>query len=267
MHRRSVAVALAVCGVVAVGAQTAKPTFEVASVKRNLSGSSSWGIRPQAGGVFNATNISVAAFVRFAYSIQDYQLVGGPDWVQRDRFDIAARAGRDVPTTELRPMVQALLEDRFKLVVHNEQREMPSFALVLARSDGRVGPGLQKLTDGCAKSNAQSKGPSDAPPGAVRSSGCGQIAVVVNMASREVGAPVIDKTGLIGMWDVFLYYSPDGARPFGGPLFLSPDRPAPDPNLPSFFTALQEQLGLKLERQQGLVDVLVIDSVQQPTEN
>ncbi len=82
-----------------------------------------------------------------------------------------------------------------------------------------------------------------------------------------MGAPVLDKTGLTGMFDMSLYYSPDGARPFSGPLLPSPDRPPADPNLPSFAAALQEQFGLKLERQQGTVDVLVIDSVQQPTEN
>ena len=263
MRGRYVAI-LVLCSVVALNAQTPKPTFEVASVKRNLSGSLSSSVSPRPGGIYNATNTALSSFIQFAYSVEDYQLIGRPSWVQTDRFDIAARAGREVPTIELRQMVQSLLEDRFKLVTHREQREMSIYMLVLARSDGRLGSGFQRVDD-CKE--AKSRGPEDSPSGARRSNGCGSLSLVASMASWTLGAPVVDKTGVSGLFDVFIYYSPEGLRQLGGTVLASPDRPLPDPSLPSYPAALQEQLGLKLESTRGPVDVLVIDSVQQPTEN
>jgi uncharacterized protein (TIGR03435 family) len=240
--------------IVTLDAQTPKPTFEVASVKPNLSGSWGFNVSPRPG-FYSATNVPVAVLIQFAYDLQDYQLVGGPGWALTARFDIAARPGREVPTMEQRLMMQSLLEDRFKLVMHTEQREMPVFALVLARSDGRLGPNLRRMPDDCVKVKTGANG-------------CGPISVVVNSASRQLRAPVIDKTGLTGLFNFSLHYSSDGTGPpFLPPIPSSPDRPADDPNAPSYTAALQEQLGLKLESSRGPVDVLVIDSVQQPTEN
>jgi len=243
---------------------SSKARFEVASVKRNTSGSGGYSANPQPGG-YNATNVPLPLIIQFAYVVDDYRLLGGPGWIQSTRFDIAARANRDVPLADVREMLQSLLQDRFMLVTHREQREMPVFALRLARSDGRLGPGLKRVDDNCARSNDAGKGPGDAPPGAVRWNACGPIAIVASMASRELGTPVRDQTGVTGTFDMFLYRSPEGSRQVGG--VPRADSGAADPNLPSFPAALQEQLGLKLESGRGPVDVLVIDSVQQPTDN
>ncbi len=156
---------VAVGMLVTLSAQTSKPTFEVASVKRNTSGSGGWNVSPRPGGVYNATNAVLPLFIQFAFDIDDYQLLGGPSWMQTDRFDIAARAGRETPTAELRLMMQTLLEDRFKLIIHKEQRDMSIFALVLERSDGRLGEGLKSVDD-CAKANQTVRDSRDAPTGA-----------------------------------------------------------------------------------------------------
>lgn len=92
------------------------------------------------GGVVNVTKITVLSAVVYAYDLKHYQVVGGPDWIRNDRFTISARAGRSVPDAQIKLMLQSLLEDRFKLVTHAEQRDMPFRALVVARADGRLGP-------------------------------------------------------------------------------------------------------------------------------
>lgn len=259
--------ALALTFLLVATLQAQSPSFEVASIKRRtVPGPTAvtQGQGPGPGGAFNRINTTLLPVILFAYDMRDYQLVGGPDWMRTDRFDILARAGREVSTSDLRLMVRSLLEDRFKLVAHREQREMPIYTLVPARSDGRLGPGLKRSDDECKRLLQR---PSNVPVGAATSIGCGQAADLANMASRMMGAPVIDKTGLVGRFEHFLYYSRDGIRPFGLPSTVPSDGPAADPSLPSFQTALQDHLGLKLESTRGLVDVLVIDSVQLPTEN
>jgi uncharacterized protein (TIGR03435 family) len=131
-------------------AQSSKPAFEVVSIKRNVSGSMP--ISPQArpGGAFAATSVRLDSIMRFAYNLPDYRLIGGPGWVRTDRFDIEARAGRDVSSEGVRLMVQTLLEDRFQLAVHREQREMPIYALLLTRDDKRLGPNLRESGAGCS---------------------------------------------------------------------------------------------------------------------
>jgi uncharacterized protein (TIGR03435 family) len=232
-----------------------KPKFEVASVKRRAEPIFSPGNNRNFGGVFVRESTTLERLILYAYDLRDYQLVGGPAWVRSPvLFEVAASAGKDVPEAELRLMVQSMLGDRFRLVAHHEKREMPIYDLVLARSDGRLGPGLtKKLDDDCTKPTSASAVRSVRPVGA---SGCGQIARVANVARGLMRAPVADKTGLVGTYEFVMFYSTAGAD--GQPL---------DPSLTEFPTALQEQLGLRLEASRGLVDVLVIDAVEQPTEN
>jgi len=148
-------------------------------------------------------------------------------------------------------MLQSLLEDRFKLVVRREQREMPIYSLVVERSDARLGPGLQRVDD-CKE--ARSRQPvSGVPVGPNNTAGCGPIAIIAAMAARQLSAPVVNKAGVTGTFAYSLSYSAD---------LLAANQDAP-----SFPTALRQQLGLKLEPTRGPVDVLVIDSVQPPTEN
>jgi uncharacterized protein (TIGR03435 family) len=190
-------------------------------------------------------------------------------------------------------MIRALLADRFKLVVHNETKEMPIYALVLARSDGKLGPQLKVSETDCAAMMAAGRGrgrgpammpppgppqpgapPPPPPPCGIRI-GPGNMGVggspmtqVATTLSQFAGRIVMDKTGLTGNYDFTLMWTPDQMpqRPPGAPEPLINGVPI-DPNGPSLFTAIQEQLGLKLDSQRGQVTVLVIDRAEHPTEN
>jgi uncharacterized protein (TIGR03435 family) len=258
VHRRGCIVAVAVSCGVAIAAQSSKPAFEVASVKRNLSGPFASGQNVRPGGVFSATNQSLERLIQFAYGIDAAQLEGGPGWVREYRYDVSARAAGEVPIDQLRLMVQSLVEDRFRLRVRREQREMPILELRTARSDGRVGPNLHDCSNSRDTAGISShEKPFTAPPGGSVSAGdCASLESLARMASRRLQTTVVDKTGLKGQWRYDIYYGPDLPAPGAG-----------NPDLPSFVGALREQLGLRLERASGTVEVLVIDSVQEPTED
>lgn len=242
-----------------LAAQSDASRFEVASVKPAPPPQPSNRIVAVAAapGAFNRV-ATVVSLIQIAYELQDYQVVGGPQWAREDRFDIAARAGREASFAEMRLMLRSLLAERFKLATHAEQREMSSYALVLSRSDKRLGPRLKKNDDDC-KSLVEP--PTGVPPGAVRATGCGTMATFVNTgASRQMGAPVIDATGLVGTFQWSYFY--DAAGGFLG-RGIEPD--AANVDLPQYSTALQEQLGLRLEPRRGPIPVRVIDSVERPT--
>ena len=244
-----------------------KPTFAVASVKKRVEPPGPGTLadfqrRQQQRDVFSRVNTTVAALVKYAHNIRDFQLVGGPAWIHQDHFDIEAKAASQVPTEEMRLMLQSLLEERFGLVTHKNQREMRFFAMVLARSDGGLGPYLHRMPEPCNYADFDSAEKGRPKPSGYASVGgmCARLSSFEDTASNFVELPVFDKTGLTGRWSFMLYFAP-------GPESGIQLAVAPDPNLASFPVALQEQLGLKLEATRGPVDVLVIDSVQQPTEN
>jgi bla regulator protein blaR1 len=267
-----------------------RPKFEVASVRPNTSGDNKVGIDIQPGGRATAVNAPLMMIIRSAYRLQEFQLVGAPDWVLSARYDISAKADREfpppVPGGEISPaqlMFQSLLEERFKLRVHRETRELPMYALVLARPDGRLGPQLTPSTLDCAAINAARRSgtppappkPGDRPLCSIRI-GFGQLTgtgfPLTNLASslvQFVHRSVVDRTGLSGHFDFEVKFTPDQLPP--RPPGLPADQPIRmngveiDPNGPSIFTAVQEQLGLKLDAQRGPVEVLVIDSVERPT--
>jgi uncharacterized protein (TIGR03435 family) len=261
-------------------------TFEVASVKPNKSGDQRVMLQLPPTGRFTATNIPLRLLLRQAFDVQDFQIVGGPNWLNTDRFDIIAKAPDGTVTPEqMRPMLRALLADRFKLVTHNETREMPIYSLVLARQDGKLGPKLSVAQMDCEAVFRGRRGgapppPPPAPGQPMPPIGCGLMigmgslsagGMPMNELARSlsplVGRIVIDKTGLKERYDFQLTYAPEG-RGFGpGPGPSGLEAPPVDPNTPSLFTALQEQLGLKLESERGPVDVVVIDRVEQPTED
>ena len=240
-------------------ARQSAPAFEVASVKLAPPPQPVNRVVQQVSppGTFNRTT-NVAVLIQFGYDLQEYQVVGGPSWLREDRYDVAARAGREVPLAELRLMVRSLLAERFKLVAHSEQREMSAYALVLSRADKRFGPGLKKNPDGdeCKRLVEQ---PRNVPAGAVRAAGCQLMANFAAGASRQMGAPVIDATGLVGLFEMSYYY--DAAGGFLGRGI----EPVGTVDLPQYSTALQEQLGLRLEPRRMPIPVLVIDSVERPT--
>jgi uncharacterized protein (TIGR03435 family) len=270
---------VAVVGGVLVAQTPASPTFEVASVKPNKSGTDEMvGGLAEPGGRFTVINTQLREIIRVAYRLQRYQVVGGPSWIDSDRFDITAKANASSTGPEMALMLRPLLAERFKLAVHNETRQLPLFALVVAGSAGKLGPHLRPSDADCiAEVTARLRGgaipppPTDPPHQPCGSAGgplgyttargltMGQIAFGL---SRNVGRAVMDRTGLAGYFDYELTWTPDQIpqRPPG-----APDLPPIDPNGASLFTALQEQLGLKLESTTGPVDVLVIDHVEQPT--
>lgn len=273
---RFVAVLLAVLVSALVGvpvaAQQPKPRFEVASVKVQT-GPILFGpdIVPRAkpGGMFNPTHVTVETLLWFAYDLPSYRIVGGPDWIRKETFQINATAGRDVPADQIKLMVQALLEDRFALVSHVEPREMRAQMLVRARPDGSPGPGLLPI-DECSPAvvNAlRQKSPEKylspiGNPGLI--SGCAGpgLTQFVDLLTMGLGTPVIDDTGLTGS-----FYWALRSQFRAVPAAFAARAPAADPNLPDLATALSEQMGLRLESRRGPIDVLVIDSIQPPTEN
>ena len=143
-------IAAAIGFTVPLSAGQSATAFEVASVKRNASGDDGVRIRIDPGGRFTATNMPLRFLITFIYDLQSVQLVGGPDWLTTDRFDFTATAAREVRPPEMKLMIRALLADRFGLVVHEETRDMPVYALIVARSDGRLGPKLAAASNPCA---------------------------------------------------------------------------------------------------------------------
>jgi uncharacterized protein (TIGR03435 family) len=266
------------------------PRFEVASIRPNKSGDGRVMIGMQPGGRYTATNVPLRQLIVQAYGVQQAQLIGGPDWIRNDRFDIVAKADRELTPGPPQPgvtppqqlMLRALLAERFKLAVHNETRELPVYALVLARSDKTLGPKMKVSTTDCAALMAgrgRASGPPPGPPDPTQPMQCGMrmgpgilsagsmtIAQLINSLTGPAQRIIVDRTGLTERYDAEMTYTPDqmpsGPPPPGAPV---PNFPAVDPNGPSLFTALQEQLGLKLEATKAPIDVIVIDSVEQPT--
>lgn len=256
--------------------------FEAASVKPSDPNTGPGaGIRRQPGGRFNTFNTPVRTLITFAYQIQGYQLVGGPDWIGNARYDVVAKFEGDPPP--VRPgtgadhmmlATRTLLADRFKLKVHRETRELDIYALMTARPDGKPGPKLKTAADNCspeaiaARRGAPPPAPGTGPvcgiqwlAGRVRFGGY-PLSLFATTVSSQVGRAVVDRTGLTGNWDFEMTYA---APPPQGPLPGGAEPPPTDPDAPDLFTAVREQLGLKLEATKGPVEVLVIDSIEKAT--
>lgn len=264
------------------------PAFEVASIKPNNSRSLGTQFGLPGGGRFTATNASARELVRMAYSVQDYELVGLPDWTTSAFYDINARADRDItltglggPTPPVFLMLRSLLADRFKLKTHREKRAMPVYAMVMARADRKPGPRLKPSSTDCAAifAAARAKQAAGAPPSppvppsdavlcgsrgrpGYFAAGALSIESIAGRLSGLMGRLVIDRTGLTGPYDYVLEYMPDQVVPL--PAGATPLPPI-NPNAPSLQPALEEQLGLKLESTKAPVEVIVVDSISQPT--
>lgn len=249
--------------------------FEVASIKANRA-EGGGGISTQPGGRLLAKNVTLRRVITLAYLLQDYQLVGGPGWMNTDRFDITAAAPAERASLpagihgEMLSMIRHLLTERFKLVVHEDEREMDVYALVHARADRRLGPGLRPSEINCAgkeTSRIPELLPGGRPVCAMRQSGGqwigGGVAIesLPNLLAPIVGGPVLDRTGLTGRYDIDLSFSPEAAPAPAASV------PAPTTDNVSVYTAVKEQLGLILQPQRGPVKVLVVDGLQQPTDN
>jgi uncharacterized protein (TIGR03435 family) len=256
-----------------------RPTFEVASVKPNTSGAPMVSVRTLPGGGFQAINQTLRGLIQFAYGLRAFQLTG-PSWIDDARFDVTATAGRMPMPGELQLMLRALLADRFKLVVRNETRESPVYNLVLTRNDGRLGPGLRPAdASNCRQAVPGqpvplAQGPGQLPPCGSMGGGRGgpftaRSVTLDQLAanfSNQVDRPVINRTGLTGLFDVTLEFS--GGRGGGGlgPLPPQPGEPPPPPDdRPVLSTAIQDQLGLRFENARGPVEFTVIETVSPPT--
>lgn len=284
---------------------TAAQEFDVASVKPNKSSDPPYANFPLGPGevyvpnvgLFSARNFDLFTYIVFAYKIKgnqtQYLLPQLPAWATSERFDIQARAQGDPSKDQMRQMMRALLADRFRLVVHNEDRAVPVLAFVLAKL-GKTGPHLQPHSEDppCQTTASPTSGHGFAPvptppqatsdelpvlcngifgmppsvPGHLRFAGrnvtIGFIADSLS-ASTNLGRPMLDQTGLRGTFDFTLEW----AREIPRPIQPGVDAAPPDSLGPSFEEPLQEQLGIKLRSQKSAVSVLVLDHVERPSEN
>jgi uncharacterized protein (TIGR03435 family) len=245
----------------ALAAQQPAPAFEVASIKTNKSGATN-SSTSGTGSSFTAINVSLRQLIVFAYRLKDFQ-VDAPGWTRTARFDITARSPEGA-TGDNRARMQTLLAERFKLAVHRETREQPVFALVMARSDGRLGPQMKPSAVDCKQATLSPGGRSPcgtntsvgAAAGKVSAIGQTPESLADTLGNFGLSRMVIDRTGLTGTFDMELAWTPDTARPTDG---------GGAGDNPSLFTAVQEQLGLKLDAQRGPVEFLIVDRVEQPT--
>jgi uncharacterized protein (TIGR03435 family) len=258
---------LAAAGILAVAAPVAiglSPAFEAASVRASSAEDRRMYIEPAGGGRFTARNVSLSWLVQFAYDVQWNQITGGPAWMTSARFDVTARAEKaDVSADQIRRMVGTLLAERFGLKIHSESRELPIYALTTAKSTAKANANLRKL-DGCPVLQAYGGRPLDALPlchifdmptgGQLTANGV-TMEEFTNELTDLTHRTVRDRTGIAGAYDFHLSWTPDDATP------------APDTSLGSIFTALTEQLGLKLVSEKGPVDFWVVDHAEKPSEN
>jgi uncharacterized protein (TIGR03435 family) len=273
---QAVAAIFSLAGVIPLGAQAPvlepRVSFEVASVKADTSQTRTpmaW----QPGGHF-VGGVPALSFISIGYLVPVYRIEGMPDWARTTRFLVNAKA-KQQPEIEERPAYyRGLLVDRFRFAAHVELRDMDVYTLTLARSDGSLGPGLRRSDVNCDAVNAENRrrnlaglGPELPAPGerprclaaggpASMISGATELAPLVGMLAGVLGRPVIDKTGLTGRFDINFRAAPPGAR-----------EGSPGAALPPISTALEDQLGLKLQTGRGSVEVLVIDRLEMPTEN
>ena len=221
-------------------------TFEVASIRRSQSGSLNTQI-DNSDGKFTVTNGSLKTLIRNAYDLQSFQFAGGPSWLDTEMYNIVATTGTGdkIPPDQLKVLLKNLLADRFQLKVHWETRQTNIYALIIAKN----GPIFKEDSDPAKE------------PGINTSKGAHQgrmigtnepLSILASNVGNQLGRIVLDKTGLQGKYDWTLVWDPD---------------PAPDSTNPSIFTALQEQLGLKLDPQKGPMETLVIDNADHPSED
>lgn len=235
--------ALAIAVAVLVSAQ-APLEFEVATVKPAPSTGDRGTNINTSGDTITLHNATLKFCIQAAYSVPADRVFGGPGWAATERFEVTGKSEKPVPPEQLLGMFRTLLAERFQLKLHTEQREVPIYALVVAKGGAK----LKESND-------------SAPPSLLGRAGAitghrttmGDLAATLSLPG-SLGRPVVNRTGLAGSYDFTL----QGYAPLGG----SPDDPRP-----SFFTAIEEQLGLRLEAMRGPVDVLVIDQAESPQGN
>jgi uncharacterized protein (TIGR03435 family) len=255
--------------------------FEVASIKPTAPGGRGMGISFRPGARVSAQNVPLRFLIRVAYDVKEFQVISGAPWTNAERYDITAKGEDGAPQSQIKLMLQALLADRFKLIFHRETREMPVFFLMAAKGGIKL---VEPKEGSCVTPDPTAPPPA---PGQPPSKFCGNMRIspqdfngtkismvqLTTFLSDVLGRTVIDKTDFKGTFDAHLEFVRDqalasgilGNGGLGGPGGTAAE-PA-DSSGPSIFTAVQEQLGLKLESGKGPVEVFVIDSAEKPSEN
>ena len=228
------------------GAAPAK--YDVASIKPNTDNDSRFAFRIEPGGSLSATGITLQRLMMSAFNVQNFRIVGGPDWLTTRRWDVQARPDRPAPLDQIRPMLRTLLETRFHLHSHSEIRQLPLFELSVDRRGSKVPP----VKDPAAKPDVR------LGPGSIQLTN-NTAATFASQLSYSLNRPVVDRTNLSGKFDFALRWTPDPSE--------TADQPAATPNGPSIFTAVSEQLGLRLKAERGPVEVIVVDDAQLPPAN
>jgi uncharacterized protein (TIGR03435 family) len=270
------ALVLSICFVAFIGtldvlaqAPTGDEQFDVVSIKPVVAGTSQARLI-ETPVQFYRRALSLRNLLSFAYDVRDFQVIGGPDWVSRENYEVSARTSRPMTTDEMRPLVRRLVDTRFAARVREELREMPTYDLVLARGDGRLGNGLRRTDVDCEPVLVDRRRP-DAPPrdaiphctdsywmfmGSRRVVQLRGIALSRLVAEVEFNTQrkIVDRTGLTGRFDIDLTYQ-------------SPSSLSPSGDAPMVADALVEQLGLRLQSSRGQVRMIVVKAAARPTAN
>ena len=245
--------------VVRASAQDTRAVFEVASIKPNDSNSAVSNGGRLTGQRFTSTNVTIVQLLRTAYGVQEFQIQGGPGWIGLDRFDITANMPSGSRPDEWPVMLQNLLADRFRLRLHREPRQMDVYALVVARNGFKLTP---LDSSRCAPPNGRNAAEAfretgscgfSATPTQIVARGQSMDQLAVRL-SRSIGQTVVNKTGVSGIFDFTVEWTQDEQ-------FRAPGASAS----PAIFTALTEQLGLRLQGDRAPVEMLVIDAIERPT--
>jgi uncharacterized protein (TIGR03435 family) len=277
MKKLQTSVILAALGAIALAAQTAPPGFETASIKPSDPASTGMQIRASPGGLLTAKNVSLKALILQAYDVRDFQLSGGPPWLDSEKYDIVAKGNgpnvtdeeimkmsndqRKTIENQLRGNLQALLTDRFQLKIHREMKDLPAYALVIAKGGSK----LRTATEGIGPNTGFTMRRGDA--GATEVTGTNtSLTYLIRALSNQLGRPIVDQTGLTANYTFKMSFMPDLSPQQASLGSADPPSPANTPG-PSIFTALQEQLGLRLESQKAPVETIVIDAAQKASAN
>jgi len=252
------------------------PNFEVASIRPSNSADHRPLFDVQPGGRFIAKNVSVKRLIEWAYGIKNFQISGGPGWIGSDLFDISAKPESSANADKVDLMLQSLLAERFQLAIRHETKEMPVYGLGVAKN----GPKFNDAKESDPNMVDLSKRPDLAGRGGrarftmirrgrLTAQG-GDMRLLASELSNFLGRTVVDKTGLTGTYDLKLEWQPDENQVVMFQALGVPEgfgAPAPDPLGPSLFTALEEQLGLRLDSQRGSVETFIIERIERPSEN
>jgi uncharacterized protein (TIGR03435 family) len=244
-----------------------RPKFEVASIRPSKPDTrSTFGI---GNGEGIGTNVTLKTVIAFAYGLQPYQILDGPAWISSDHFDIEARAADPkTPPDRLRLMLQSLFADRFKLAVHRESKLSNVYDLLVVKGGPRITLSADQTSPDVNGPPPTGAGPNRGAimlgPGSMIGNGA-PISQFVSLLSQRLDHTVIDKTSLTGRFDIRLQWAPDVGEnplsPAGDTLPISPQ------DAPVIFAAIQDQLGLKLKPAKELVEFLIVDHVEKPSEN